>query len=364
MKTKDIAPAKAIHPGEILMDELEAREISQKEFAIKLGVQPTQLNEIIKGKRGITAEHAVLIGKGLNMEPIVWQNLQSLYELDRVIINERTQNRLVAIEEWDKIKILIPEKYLKKMGAISGDPVHDLPYIKEFYDLNTLEELPAVYQKTESFLNRKSTKNTVDKINLMGWVNLIKATAKNIQIEKFDHRKEKEIITGLKKILANNKDTIEKCKKLLASYGINLITLKNPEKCAVDGVCFWSNKNPTIGLSVRYKRIDNFSFTLFHELGHVFCHLKENKETQFIDVELSMDIDHSKAEKEADQYAMDQLINPSNWEDFVTLPNRLEKKSMVKFAQLEGVHPAVVKGRLCFELNSYTIKVDIDNLLG
>ena len=73
MKTKQIAPAKAIHPGEILKDELDAREISQKEFAIKLGIQPTQLNEIIKGKRGITAEHAVLIGKALEMEPIIWQ---------------------------------------------------------------------------------------------------------------------------------------------------------------------------------------------------------------------------------------------------------------------------------------------------
>lgn len=82
MKTSDITPAKAIHPGEILLDELEAREISQKDFAIKLGIQPTQLNEIIKGKRGITAEHAVLISKGLNMEPMIWQNLQKLYELD------------------------------------------------------------------------------------------------------------------------------------------------------------------------------------------------------------------------------------------------------------------------------------------
>lgn len=82
MKTKRITPAKAIHPGEILVDELEAREINEKEFAIKSGIQPAQLNEIIKGKRGITTEHAVLIGKGLNMEPMIWQSLQKLYEVD------------------------------------------------------------------------------------------------------------------------------------------------------------------------------------------------------------------------------------------------------------------------------------------
>ena len=84
MKTKHITPAKAIHPGEILLDELEAREISEKEFAIKSGIQADKLNEIIKGKRGITPEHADLIGKGLDMEPTIWQNLQNLYELDLV----------------------------------------------------------------------------------------------------------------------------------------------------------------------------------------------------------------------------------------------------------------------------------------
>lgn len=82
MKTKYITPAKAIHPGEILVDELEAREINEKEFAIKSGIQPAQLNEIIEGKRGITTEHAVLIGKGLNMEPMIWQSLQKFYEVD------------------------------------------------------------------------------------------------------------------------------------------------------------------------------------------------------------------------------------------------------------------------------------------
>ena len=84
MKSKHITPAQAIHPGEILLDELEAREISEKEFAIKSGIRPDQLNEIITGKRGITKEHAVLIGKGLDMEPIIWSNLQTLFELDLV----------------------------------------------------------------------------------------------------------------------------------------------------------------------------------------------------------------------------------------------------------------------------------------
>lgn len=88
MKTKHIIPSKAIHPGEILLDELEAREISEKEFAIKSGIQPAQLNEIIKGKQGITLEYSILIGRALEMEPIIWQKLQNLYELDQAKISQ------------------------------------------------------------------------------------------------------------------------------------------------------------------------------------------------------------------------------------------------------------------------------------
>lgn len=361
-KTNHLAPAKAIHPGEILKDELEAREISQKDFATKLGIQPTQLNEIIKGKRGINTEHAVLIGKGLGMDPTIWQNLQSLYELDLVKINERTQDRLVALDQWEMIKDLIPEKYLKKMGAINGDPINDIPVIKDIYQINKFEELPGLYNQPAFYHNRKSDKLPVDKINLLGWVNLLKSISANTKVDRFDHKNELEIIKGLKKIISKNDQTIINCKKFLAEFGIKLNVLKHPEKCAVDGVSFWSNGNPAIGLSIRYNRIDNFAFTLFHELGHVFCHLVNNNTAEFIDVDINKDSSSKEElENEADVYANNMLINKNNWDRFFSLSTRLQKNSIIEFSKSEVVHPAIVKGRLCYELKSYSIKVDIDD---
>jgi len=62
---EQITPYKATHPGEVLLDELKARDIRQKEFAAEIGVQPTLLNEIISGKRPVTADIAILFHQSL-----------------------------------------------------------------------------------------------------------------------------------------------------------------------------------------------------------------------------------------------------------------------------------------------------------
>jgi HTH-type transcriptional regulator/antitoxin HigA len=80
MTTKEIIPFKATHPGLVLKDELIACEISQKEFAHRIKMQPSMLNEIIKGKRAITAEIALILEKSLDIPADFWMNFQTQYE--------------------------------------------------------------------------------------------------------------------------------------------------------------------------------------------------------------------------------------------------------------------------------------------
>ena len=86
---QQLQPSIATHPGEILKDELDFRNITQKEFALLTGIPQTQLNEIIKGKRGINPDIALVISKALEMDAILWLNLQSNYELDLAKMNEK-----------------------------------------------------------------------------------------------------------------------------------------------------------------------------------------------------------------------------------------------------------------------------------
>ncbi len=80
MATKKLDP---VHPGEILQKEfLEPMGLSQNRLAISLGVPARRINEIVLGKRSITADTALRLARYFKMSPQFWLGLQMDYELD------------------------------------------------------------------------------------------------------------------------------------------------------------------------------------------------------------------------------------------------------------------------------------------
>jgi len=77
-------PKNPFHPGEILLEEfLEPKGVTQAALAEKLGWTKTRLNELIRGKRGITAAAALDLAEALGTSPKLWMNLQATYDLER-----------------------------------------------------------------------------------------------------------------------------------------------------------------------------------------------------------------------------------------------------------------------------------------
>jgi addiction module HigA family antidote len=90
MRRKKRAP---IHPGEILLEEyLRPLDLSQYRIARDLSVPPRRINEIVHGKRGITADTALRLGRYFDMSARFWLNLQSRYDLE--VENDRLGGRL------------------------------------------------------------------------------------------------------------------------------------------------------------------------------------------------------------------------------------------------------------------------------
>ena len=84
------------HPGEILLEEfLVPMNISQVAFAAHIGVPTQRVNEIVRGKRGVTPETAWLFAEALGTSPEFWINLQSNYDLVRFRPKRQVQ-RLAA----------------------------------------------------------------------------------------------------------------------------------------------------------------------------------------------------------------------------------------------------------------------------
>lgn len=78
MKNNGLAP---IHPGEYLAEMLEELHISQAAFARIIGVSPIRISHVIKGKRPVTAEVALLFAKAFEQTPQYWLNLQASHGL-------------------------------------------------------------------------------------------------------------------------------------------------------------------------------------------------------------------------------------------------------------------------------------------
>ena len=71
----------AIHPGEILADELNELEITPTELSRHISVPPNRISQIIQGKRAITGDTALRLGHWFQTSPQFWLNLQSAYDL-------------------------------------------------------------------------------------------------------------------------------------------------------------------------------------------------------------------------------------------------------------------------------------------
>ncbi|MBP5535633.1 MAG: HigA family addiction module antidote protein [Bacteroidales bacterium] len=84
---------RAVHPGETLNEELKERGIKQKDLAAKIGILPSHMNELIKGKRSFTVPIAMALEKELGIPYDFWMRRQFHYEHDCLVIAQREVER-------------------------------------------------------------------------------------------------------------------------------------------------------------------------------------------------------------------------------------------------------------------------------
>lgn len=85
-----------VHPGEVLMEDfIEGFGITQNKLAVSIGVPPRRINEIVHGKRAITADTALRLGRYFGIDPQFWLNLQAHYELE--LARDRMSEQIEAI---------------------------------------------------------------------------------------------------------------------------------------------------------------------------------------------------------------------------------------------------------------------------
>ena len=159
--------------------------------------------------------------------------------------------------------------------------------------------------------------------------------------------------------LSASKDGPRQAESLLAELGIGLECLRHLPKTHFDRAALrLVDGRPVIGLTLRYDRIDNFWFTLLHELAHMGLHMDgQDERTGFIDDHSLRSIESlagDSSERDADRWAQDALIPPELWRE-----SKVEfdpsPMSVMSLAAEAGVHPAVVAGRVRYEVGNYRL---------
>ncbi len=96
---REYEPFFPIHPGDIIAEEIESRGLSQRKFAAQMGVSPTMLNEILRAKRPINTEMALLMEAVLGIEAGMLLNMQARYNMQVARQDKKLAARLEAIRK-------------------------------------------------------------------------------------------------------------------------------------------------------------------------------------------------------------------------------------------------------------------------
>lgn len=358
--TKNI-PLHATHPGEVLLDELKARGINQKQVAIELNIQRSVLNEIIKGKRSLTADLAILLESYLEIPADYWMRLQSQYDLDLARIKQKNIQRLSNVEAWKLICEYVPTNYLKKNGYLSDDVSSNISTVKDIYKIDSIDGLIEKNAKQHFAMHRKSEKLLVENKNMLAWNMVAQYEAERKEVNSFNFNNLQSLKEELQIIFYENSNTLARVEQKMTQYGIKFVLVNKIEKAPIDGLAFWSGENPAIALTIRHKRIDNLAFTVMHELGHIDLHLRQDKERIFYDLTGAKNA-LVELEKQADDYAQCNLITESQWSQIISLPEHNDY-SIKMVAEKCKINPAIILGRLNHESKFYAFSTTISKVL-
>ena len=158
--------------------------------------------------------------------------------------------------------------------------------------------------------------------------------------------------------LSASEDGPLRVRDFLGEHGIALVILPHISRTYLDGATLQlADGRPVVGLTLRYDRIDNFWFTLLHELAHVSLHLGGGARDAFLDDLASvgeLEGELGVEEAAADAAASEALIPQADWERSGLLqdPGGME---VISLAQRVGVHPAIVAGRVRHETGNYRL---------
>lgn len=332
-------------PG-ILIRARIARGLTQAQLAQRLDLKEQQIQRYESEEyASASIRRLAEVAKALHL------NISEVAELQRTF-SEAPLSRPMEID-WRLFPVA--EMYRRNwFEGFSGS----LKEAKTEAELLVQSFVKTVFQRPATALHRKRVRSgsSLDEYALLAWECRILVLAKQSPPEgvyvsgSLDERWFRTLVQE-----SRYPDGPRRAKKRLDAAGISLVIEPHLSHTHLDGAAFLHDGRPVIGLSLRYDRLDNFWFVLFHELIHITRHLRRNKvESIFDDIEAAAD----ELEQEADKLAGNMLIPDDVWEMALARYVR-SKESVDLLASKLKISPTIIAGRIRNEANNFVILSDM-----
>jgi len=328
-------PAEVFPPGEYLAEELEVRGWSQTELAEILGRPARLVNEIIAGKRAITPETAKGLSAAFGTSPEFWMNLETSYQLSKARIAEDEVSRRARLYGTFPVKEIIKRGWIEFSENIE---VLEQRFL-DFYKMASMDAKPSF-----AYAGRQTKYDTPASMLRLGWLRRAEKVAQTVRSAKYSEKALRDALPRLRACM-EHKEGIENVSSILAEAGVRIIVVEHLPSQKMDGACFWIKDAPVIALSLRYDRIDNFWFNLFHEIDHILN--GEGKDDPIYELIEPAADGLPPNEIRANKAAADYCIPRDEMANFIARVNPVfSKNAIIGFAARMRVHPGIVVGQL------------------
>ena len=303
------------------------------DLATIIGRPVQAINEIMKGNKQIIPETALALADAFGTTTnfgLISKRITGL--------TCTTGSKAIRSRQDEPAILPTPDRGNPSTGWIAEtESLDELEQaVCRFLGITSLDDTPAL---AASF--RQATERSPELNAQIAWLARVRQLAQVQVVAPFDREKLRKTIPTIIELIERIEDT-SRLSTFLASLGIHFVIVRHLPKTYIDGATFMLDDHPVVALSLRYDRIDNFWFTVFHELAHI---VKGHRGLRVDNLEKTDEVDAE--EQVANKLAGDSLIPQEQLNDFVRRTAPLfDYAAIASFAESIERHPGIVCGRL------------------
>jgi HTH-type transcriptional regulator/antitoxin HigA len=335
---EEVFPMDSPDPIEAIKFRMDQQGLIKKDLIPYFG-SASKVTEVLNGTRNLSINMIRKLNAGLGISA-------------DVLIRESCQKKALSTDiDWEAFPLsdMRTGGYFEGFtGSLKELKEYSIEKLSSFLSSvpNGLELKPALL-RTSAHL-RSNDKET-DSYALWAWQVRILQKAKEEQF-KVNYVKGTVDSKWMRKLaeMSWSNQGPSLAKEYLNSHGIHLIIEPHLPKTYLDGaVCLSANGNPVIALTLRHDKLDNFWFSLMHELAHIALHV-DGTETWYLD---NLDVQGAdEIEQEADALAQESLIPSASW-NLAKITDATDVRSL---ANKLSISPYIIAGRVRYELKSHS----------